>query len=754
MANPTFFSSARCLLTLAFVLALLALPPAAPTSAAPRCFPEIPGVADCVDGRIAAFWAAQGGLPVFGYPLGPARQDGAISVQAFERARLEHHPENAPPYDVLLGRLGADALAAQGEPPAAPEPPRQGCRHFAATGLNLCGAFLAAYSRYGLELGQPGVTPEESLALFGLPLSAPRQEQLGDGRAYTVQWFERARFEDHGPAGVLFGLLGRESSATPAPPPSPPSPPAPPAPLPPGGFIQAQGDQLLRLGQPVQIKGVNYYPQGRPWAEMWQQWDGPQMERELRTARDELGINAVRVLLPYDLSRDGSDSGVVGGRVISRMRQLAQIAGDLDMRLIVALFDFSEEFPAAGTRAESANLAYLRALIGNFAGDDRIMAWDLHNEPDNYALWAQKGQSQQVLGWLGRMADEVHRLAPNQLVTVGMGHYEHLYAPGPDGRRVVDYSDVVSIHIYNAADATRQLDELRRNTPKPILLQEFGWPSGPACFVREYDEAQQDAVYRTVLAAAQGRVAGVMAWTLRDYDPAQSYRWETREEHYGLYRPDGSLKPAAAHLRAWPSDPLPSLMRLAVPLTVEGVNPPSGLRAPVRIGETGRHIKGEFRNAYEAYNGRYSFGPPISEPFVRPEDRRVVQYFTGALLAYYPEARERPGFAELLPEQQIELLIRPQNIGEQQLAARAVPAGRHELDDEFSALYRALGGKWRFGAAITPKLEEQLGGAAARVQYFQHGSLLRNPVTGAIEPGGLGTWAWETRCAALGQPPR
>jgi len=131
-----------------------------------------------------------------------------------------------------------------------------------------------------------------------------------------------------------------------------------------------------------------------------------------------------------------------------------------------------------------------------------------------------------------------------------------------------------------------------------------------------------------------------------------------------------------------------------------------------------------------------------------------VQYFTGALLAYYPEASELPGFAELLPEQQLELLIRPQNIGEQQLAARAVAAGRHEVDDEFSALYRALGGKWRFGAAITPKLEEQLGGATARVQYFQHGSLLRNPATGAIEPGGLGTWAWETRCAALGQPPR
>jgi hypothetical protein len=185
------------------------------------------------------------------------------------------------------------------------------------------------------------------------------------------------------------------------------------------------------------------------------------------------------------------------------------------------------------------------------------------------------------------------------------------------------------------------------------------------------------------------------------------------------------------------------------PLTVEGVSPPGGPRAPALIGETGRSVKGDFRAAYELYNGRYSFGPPISEAFVRAEDRRVVQYFTGAVLAYYPEAAEQPGFAELLPEQQVTLLIRPLNIGQQHLAARALPATPREVDAEFGALYRALGGRWRFGAALTEKLVEPAGDTPTVVQYFQHGSLLRNPVTGAIEPGGLGAWAWERQCAAV-----
>ena len=46
----------------------------------------------------------------------------------------------------------------------------------------------------------------ESLALFGQPLSELQVETSSDGQSYTVQWFERARFEDHGSQGVLLGL--------------------------------------------------------------------------------------------------------------------------------------------------------------------------------------------------------------------------------------------------------------------------------------------------------------------------------------------------------------------------------------------------------------------------------------------------------------------------------------------------------------------------------------------------------------------
>jgi hypothetical protein len=49
----------------------------------------------------------------------------------------------------------------------------------------------------------------DALQLWGLPITDERQEKLSDGNTYTVQYFERARFEWH-PPNVLLGLLGAE----------------------------------------------------------------------------------------------------------------------------------------------------------------------------------------------------------------------------------------------------------------------------------------------------------------------------------------------------------------------------------------------------------------------------------------------------------------------------------------------------------------------------------------------------------------
>jgi hypothetical protein len=134
-------------------------------------------------------------------------------VQYFERHRFELHPENAPPYNVQLARIGDDLLRAAGRdwfsfPKGSPS---AGCLYFEATAQSLCEPFLSYWRANGLEFdGRPGKEFAENLALFGQPLSPPQSEEIAPGVTVTVQWFERARFEQHGDGRVLLGLLGNE----------------------------------------------------------------------------------------------------------------------------------------------------------------------------------------------------------------------------------------------------------------------------------------------------------------------------------------------------------------------------------------------------------------------------------------------------------------------------------------------------------------------------------------------------------------
>jgi hypothetical protein len=127
-------------------------------------------------------------------------------VQYFERQRFEYHPEFAGTQNsVLLGLLGTYMVNGRTEGPfarATALPTGAAQRYFEQTGHNLGGAFLTYWNQFG------------GLPIFGYPLSEQLQEvSTTDGKTYTVQYFERARFELHPefagtPNEVLLGLLG------------------------------------------------------------------------------------------------------------------------------------------------------------------------------------------------------------------------------------------------------------------------------------------------------------------------------------------------------------------------------------------------------------------------------------------------------------------------------------------------------------------------------------------------------------------
>ncbi len=193
----------------------------------PVANPNQPGVAffpetqHTLRGEFLRFWEQNGGLPVFGFPISEefaeTTPEGTFTVQYFERNRFEYHPEKAPPYNVLLGRLSDTQLQRQGRNwfTFSKGQPTAGCQFFAETSHTVCEPFLSYWKKNGLR--DPKLSPDgRSLALFGLPLSEPMPEVNTSGENVLTQWFERARFEFHPdkPAQyqVLLGLLGNETA--------------------------------------------------------------------------------------------------------------------------------------------------------------------------------------------------------------------------------------------------------------------------------------------------------------------------------------------------------------------------------------------------------------------------------------------------------------------------------------------------------------------------------------------------------------
>jgi hypothetical protein len=195
---------------LTLVLGIVAIAGLVPSSghaaARQRCFPE---TGFCIMDPFLAYWERNGGLTVFGYPIGPLQietVEGAWTgpVQWFQRDRLEDHSNDGQ--GVLAGRLGARWLEVKGTPwqtfPTATDPGDPAtCRFFAATSHTLCGRFRTYWEQHG------------GLERFGLPITEVFNEVV-EGRIYEVQYFERRRMEYHQenagtPYDVLLGLLGQ-----------------------------------------------------------------------------------------------------------------------------------------------------------------------------------------------------------------------------------------------------------------------------------------------------------------------------------------------------------------------------------------------------------------------------------------------------------------------------------------------------------------------------------------------------------------
>lgn len=320
------------------------------------------------------------------------------------------------------------------------------------------------------------------------------------------------------------------------------------------GFVRIQGDQFVYRGEVYKLKGTNYYPRDHMWADMWSSWDWSEIQLEANML-PTLNINCVRILVPY--SYGGWNGPNVPPDRLQKLNDIVNLFGEKGIRSCITLFDWETTFPAAGTTTEANHIAYLNAIVNRLKNNQYVLMWDVKNEPDHpaniggYDDWDYSPANKaKIISWLNRMCDAVRARDPNHPVTVGLRWYNNV-------SDIIHFEDIACFHSYwRTTINTVQIPTVKACTSKPIVVQEYGWPSNPTpChrdgyWIYDYNESEQTTLYSDHLSAfANHNIAGGMQWMTfdsRNYttDPDVSF-----ENYFGLWRYDYTLKPAALYYR-------------------------------------------------------------------------------------------------------------------------------------------------------------------------------------------------------------
>ena len=249
--------------------------------------------------------------------------------------------------------------------------------------------------------------------------------------------------------------------------------------------------------------GANYNPASAiNQFEMWQAdtFDPATIDKELGWARS-IGMNTMRVYL-HNMLWEEDAAGLK-----QRMDQFLTIAAKHNVRIMFVLFDSCwDPNPVSGPQRPpipgvhnsgwmqapgAARLAdksqhgklesYVKDIVGHFANDKRIVAWDVWNEPNNdgggggvYKPTPDKKAL--VAALLGRVFDWAQSADPSQPLTSGLWTGENW-----DDRTKLDAvekiqvarSDIMSFHDYNWPEQFEKRAKQMMSYGRPVLCTEY-----------------------------------------------------------------------------------------------------------------------------------------------------------------------------------------------------------------------------------------------------------------------------------------
>ena len=243
--------------------------------------------------------------------------------------------------------------------------------------------------------------------------------------------------------------------------------------------------------------------------EFWQEntYDAETIERELEWSA-ELGMNLHRVYL-HNLLWDQDSLGL-----LKRMENYLKIADSNDIKtLFVLLDDCWHPLPKLGKQPDPIPFVhnsqwvqapgayilgdslrhievknYIKGIVTHFADDQRVIGWDLYNEPGNLnagvpgydEFEVKENKDIYTLSLLKKAFKWVREVNPSQPITTSVWkadgkdkNWSKLDSLSDLSRFTILNSDIISFHTYGNIDEMRlRINQLKKYN-RPILCTEY-----------------------------------------------------------------------------------------------------------------------------------------------------------------------------------------------------------------------------------------------------------------------------------------
>ena len=300
------------------------------------------------------------------------------------------------------------------------------------------------------------------------------------------------------------------------------------------------------------LLGANFVPSNAVnELEMWQAatFDEKEIDRELGWA-EGAGMNTMRVFL-HNLLWQEDAAGFQ-----HRIDRFLTIAGKHHIRPMFVLFDSCwDPDPVTGpqrppipgvhnsgwVQAPGRAIlrdpqkypqlkAYVQAVVGAFAKDQRVLAWDVWNEPDNtngssYGKLEPANKRELVLNLLPKVFAWAREEHPIQPLTSGV--WQGAWAGdgmSPMTRVQLEQSDIITFHNYDWPEQFEKRIQELQEYHRPIICT-------------EYMARGAGSTFDTILPLAKKYHVGAINWGLVKGRSQTYLPWDSWERPYVLIAP-------------------------------------------------------------------------------------------------------------------------------------------------------------------------------------------------------------------------